>query len=534
MTATPLTKDSSTPRSAATLTRLLLLTTLWLAIVIVSACLFRVGIQLRHWAWTNTENLHFQSDVTHAYGWGTDADQNGLLSLYRQIRADYGDTPDLDHGLDYAPLRLTIMKFWAHWVNQHFSPEDEWDTTKSYAFHKPLLMINAACEAAAAVGVVLVLRLMRRIAYPGADPSSTLRGVLREYLPLVIAALLVWFNPGLILNDCWPQWDAWILPSFIFALYFSMRGWWFVAGLCLGLGAMLKGQILFVTPVFVLWPLFSGQWLGVGRVVTGIVVAFTLIAVPWTLTSHGDIAFASSGAILAAFILIYRQGWRRPLFQFMAAAALVIPVWLTPKILSGDLSWLVLPYTYGPIKHPQLGAWGTSNLATLLGEKWGWQAHGPDGTIELPLPHGQTYELALRALLTTLYAISLIACGLAAGLQWRRRSQRFLLAMYTPWVLFFSLLPYLNQRYLLWAACFFPLLIPLGLGMTLLGALLVGACCVMLLDILCWFNSDTSSNLSLVTHGTYPDMAFMILLIAAIFLFNALVLSPKPKQAQPG
>ena len=230
MTTTPVPKDNSTSPRIATLTRLALLATVWIVVLTISAGVFHLGIRLRHWAWTNTESMHFQGDVTHAYLWGTTADQNGLLGMYRQIRADYGDQPDMQHGLDYAPLRLTIMTLWARWVNQHFDPEDQWDPAKSYAFHRPLLMANAACEAAAAVGVVLVLRLMRQIVNPGADHNSSVRGLAREYLPLVIAALLVWFNPVLILNDCWPQWDAWILPSFIFALYFSMRGWWFTAG----------------------------------------------------------------------------------------------------------------------------------------------------------------------------------------------------------------------------------------------------------------------------------------------------------------
>jgi hypothetical protein len=531
MTTTPVPKDNFTPPPVATLTRFALLATLWIVILTVSACVFHLGIRLRHWAWTNTESMHFQGDVTHAYLWGTTADQNGLLGMYRQIRADYGDQPDMQHGLDYAPLRLTIMTLWAHWVNQHFDPEDQWDPTKSYAFHRPLLMVNAACEAAAAVGVVLVLRLMRQIVNPGTIHNSSVWSLVHQNFPLVIAALLVWFNPVLILNDCWPQWDAWILPSFIFALYFSMRGWWFTAGAFLGIGAMLKGQILFVTPVFILWPLFTRQWLPLGRLVAGIADAITVIAIPWTLTSHGDIAVASSGAILAAFILIYRKGWRRPLFQLLAAAAFVVPIWLTPKILSGDLSWLILPYQYGPIKHPEMGAAGTSNLATLLHEQWGWEAPDP---VDLPLPFGHTLEITMRSFLTTLYAICLIACGIAAAVQWRRPNFRFLLAMYAPWVLFFALLPYLNQRYLLWASCFFPLLIPLGLGMTLLGALITLADCVMLVDIMCRFNQDSNSTLESITHGMYPGLAFLILLIAAIFLFNALIPSRRSKQAQLG
>jgi len=304
MTTTAIRDDNSNSPHIANLTRLTLLASIWIIVLTFSACVFHLGIQLRHWAWINTENMHFQNDVTHAYQWGSDPDHVGLFNRYRQIRNDYGDEPPMDVGLDYAPLRLTIVTLWAHWVDHHFTADDEWDPAKSYAFHWPLLTTNAVCEAAAAVGVVLVLRRMRKIVGPDAGGQSGLISLVREYVPLLIAALLVWFNPAAILNDCWPQWDAWILPFFIFALYFAMGDWWFTAGIMLGIGAMLKGQILFVAPAFLLWSLFSAQWMSLARIVAGFAVAFSLIAAPWTLTTRGDYIFASAGVVLAVFVLI--------------------------------------------------------------------------------------------------------------------------------------------------------------------------------------------------------------------------------------
>lgn len=112
MTTTSIPKDNSASPRIATLTRFALLATIWIILLTISACVFQLGIRLRHWAWTNTENMHFQNDVTRAYFWGSTADQNGLLGMYRQIRSDYGDQPDMAHGLDYAPLRLTIITLW--------------------------------------------------------------------------------------------------------------------------------------------------------------------------------------------------------------------------------------------------------------------------------------------------------------------------------------------------------------------------------------------------------------------------------------
>jgi MFS family permease len=528
MTTVPVINDQSAGPRYQRLRRVALLATAWIVLLTLSACVFRAGVQLRHWAWTHTQNMHFQGDATHAYFWGTYADRNGLPGMYRQIRSDYGDQPPQSMGLDYSPLRLTIVTIWAQWVNRHFEANDQWDQNSSYQFHRPLLLLNAGCEAAAAVGVVLVLRLMRRIVMPSAASTPGFLNLLREYLPLAIAALLVWFNPALILNDCWPQWDAWILPCFIFALYFSMRGWWFSAGALLAVGAMLKGQILFVAPVFLLWPLFLMRWLPLARLVAGFAVAITLIAIPWMLTGKGDVALACTGAIVSAALLIFRKGWRRPVFQLLAAAAFVAPVWLAPRILTGDLSWFVLPFEYGPTKHPELSTVGTSNLAALLHEQWGWEGDSP---VDLPLPFGRDLQTDLRTVLVALYAICLIACGIAAAVQWRRRDWRFLLAMYAPWVLFFALMPYLNNRYLLWASAFFPLLIPLGLGMTLLGGLVCLSCCAMLVEIMCRVNPDSDPTLQSLSHGMYPGLAFAVLLIAAIFLYNAAIFRQSKRPA---
>jgi hypothetical protein len=137
----------------------------------------------------------------------------------------------------------------------------------------------------------------------------------------------------------------------------------------------------------------------------------------------------------------------------------------------------------------------------------------------------------LRTVLVSLYAICLVVCGIAAAVQWRRRDWRFLLAMYAPWVLFFALMPYLNNRYLLWASAFFPLLIPLGLGMTLLGGLICLSCCAMLVEIMCRFNPDSDPTLQSLSHGLYPGLAYGVLLIAAIFLYNAAIFRQSKRPA---
>jgi hypothetical protein len=300
---------------------------------------------------------------------------------------------------------------------------------------------------------------------------------------------------------------------------------------------MLKGQLLFVAPVFFLWPLFSARWLDLSRLTAGFAVAFTLIALPWMITGPLDIALAAAAAIVAVVLLaragwrrpsIQCAGWRRPFIQFAAAAVFVAAVWLAPIISTGDLSWLILPFIYGSTKHPEIAVPGTSNLPALLHEQWGWDAQTP---VHLGNAFGHDFTLPLRALLAALYAVCLVLCGAAAAFQWRRRDPRFLIAIYAPWLLFFALLPYLNSRYLLWAAALFPLLIPLGAGMTLLGALLCLACCAMIADIMARESWSADPSLRTLLQGQYPGAAYALLLIAAIFLYHAL--TPGPRRTVP-
>src|SRR5438034_55753 len=75
------------------------------------------------------------------------------------------------------------------------------------------------------------------------------------------AASVAWLEPSMILDaHGWPQWDVWILPFYLFAALAALKNRWFVCGCLLAAAAMFKGQLLFVTPFFILWPLWQKRW----------------------------------------------------------------------------------------------------------------------------------------------------------------------------------------------------------------------------------------------------------------------------------
>ena len=76
----------------------------------------------------------------------------------------------------------------------------------------------------------------------------------------------------------WPQWDVWILPFYLFAALAALKNRWFWCGCLLAAGAMLKGQLLFVAPFFVLWPLWQKRWASALRVLAGFTATAALIS----------------------------------------------------------------------------------------------------------------------------------------------------------------------------------------------------------------------------------------------------------------
>jgi hypothetical protein len=100
----------------------------------------------------------------------------------------------------------------------------------------------------------------------------------------------------------WPQWDVWILPFYLFAALSALKNRWFLCGCLLAVGAMFKGQLLFVAPFFVLWPLWQKRWTRALRVLAGFMATAALIASPWLLRTTSAwialVAVTSASSVL--------------------------------------------------------------------------------------------------------------------------------------------------------------------------------------------------------------------------------------------
>lgn len=417
------------------------------------------GLALRRYTWTETKHLRFQRDIVNAFYWGTQTlaeghsllpraqkdswrvFARGYLSLYDRVE---NDAYENNYYLDYPPLRLLAMSIWAKEVRAKFPGAE--DGTPEYV--EPLLIVNDIVELLTAVGIFFLVRLGVRRA-SGATDSGLLHRLPpaeRGWVCGLLAASVAWLEPSLILDaHAWPQWDSWILPFYLFAALAALTNRWFWCGCLLALGGMFKGQLLFVAPFFIFWPLWQRRWTRAGRVLAGFTATAALVASPWLL--RGPVVWAIITGILVAAAMIFsrfqiRQPWA------WAAGLAGVATFAAGALDDGSFAWLKIGFLYGSERYPYLFISSCYNLPSLLAYS--------SLSLKTPFwtPHLGSFQFAftLQWTLRVVYLCALALCALGAARHARRRDPRLLIAIAAPWLVMFALLPQMHERYLLWGA----------------------------------------------------------------------------------
>lgn len=355
-------------------------------------------------------------------------------------------------------------------------------------------------------------------------------------LPVVAFLLIWFNPATLISAHVRPTWDVWVVPFYLGAVLCAILNGWFTAGVLVGIGAMLKGQQLIVAPLFVLWPILLWRWGAALRAVIGCALAVGVIVSPWMLTYRPDntadriydrAAIAWIAAGLLAVIVVTGIRWWVPWMQkrwrvvaaAVATAAVLIPALMArpdmwPVLLAGAIAlalaaallplrqqgytlagvlgmgllacmwlfhggdaWFEIAFRYGGlVKFPQLEVGGSDSLAGLLQNRFDWRHD--DIVFSWPAGHwlgrwpGQVLDVTMHDLLLWSLAILLVVSIISLAIQYRLRSERFLVAVAMPWVLFFAVAPLMHERYLLWGAMAAAVAVGAGWGPALLGVFL--------------------------------------------------------------
>lgn len=576
LAAEPSSLDSraSIPGSSSILRRL------WLRIPITLLCFalaylgFLKGLEFREWAWryTGSHGLRYSGDVSNGFGWGRVSNSVGLFNVYDLYSRGQLNGPN---GLDYTPLRLTMVTFWNQWATKKSEQFYTWKG--SYEQTQFMLTANATAEFISSVMVFLLIRLwiIRQddATRPLLSRAPPFRGVFRG----LVGAAFFWFNPAVVWDGhCFPQWDVWNAPFFLAAAFLGCCGGWFAAGLCVVIGAFLKGQILLVAPIFLIWPIAQGRPGAALRFISGFVFGGAMIALPWFNVSKSAIiwflmATASMG-LGTIFVMRIRLNWiwltiiavvaigmawpwtsdAQISLRFLALSVVMITALLRfapPRIIpslyalsAGILILLLMPlyhgsdawfsqgFEYGTKKLMWMATDRTYSLPWFLEAVYGWS---DNPRVLVTMPEGFPFfakRLEFRDLMLYIHATCLVLCGVAAAMHSRRSDPRFLVTLVAPWLVWFAFLTQLNNRYMIWAAGFSALLVGVSWGMALLGLVITTIGWLAVNDILHWsFTSDNPEfrRILLVINN---QMIFPILMLAAIVLYVAIAPGRKPQR----
>jgi hypothetical protein len=509
-----------------------------LALLIVA--LFLGGVQLRRWIGESTRHVRYQHDIVNAFYWGSEtmkearrispdeASANSLTGFCRGYLALYDRVKrkayNKDYGLDYPPLRLLVMAIWARQVRSQFPGVDDGHPK----LVNPLLKINLLCELLSAMAIFLLVRLCMQRGSRATELSLFRSLPLRQRALIcgLAAASVAWLEPSMILDaHGWPQWDVWILPFYLFAAFAALKNRWFLCGCLLAIGAMFKGQLLFVAPFFVLWPLFQKRWSRALRVLAGFTATAALIASPWLLrTPSAWIALITISGFCSLFFLRrklpHRDAWASGI---TGCAALVIGAFT-----GGSFAWLQVGFLYGSEHYPYLVISSCYNLPSLL-SKLGWSLKDPFWSVHFG---SLDFHLTLQWTLRLLYLCALTVCGYGAARQVRDRDPRVLIAITAPWLLMFALLGQMHERYLVWGAVVSAVAFGLSLRLSIIHFIVSAASTTMIVHVMLIDKKleATLPAIDLLKH-IRPYASVLVLACVAAYLWNTLRMSVFQRRA---
>ena len=492
--------------------------------------LFLGGVQLRRFIGQNTRHVRYQHDIVNAFYWGQEtlkearrlspgpasADSwtgffRGYLALYDRVKEDaYED----DYGLDYPPLRLLTMAIWSKQVRDGFP----WVDNEHPKLVNPLLKINLFCELVSALAVFLLVRLcVLRSLHAHSTWPTWLSAEHRASICGLAAASVAWLEPSMILNaHGWPQWDVWILPFYLFAALTALKNRWFWCGCLLAVGAMLKGQLLFVAPFFLIWPLWQKRWMNSLRALAGFIATAALIVSPWLLrTPAAWIAFVAVTGISLFLAVRYKFPHRGTwLAGILGTAAFVIG-----GFAGGTFAWFEIGFLYGTKHYPYLFISSCYNLASLLADA-GWSLKDELLSIHIGAVH---LYLTLQWALRLLFLSTVVLCARGAARHVRNRDPRVLISITAPWLLMFALLGQMHERYLVWGAVVSAVALGVSVRLSIIHFIISAASTAMIVHVMLVDKKlDATLRAIDVLHNIRPYASVLMLVCVAVYFWDAL------------
>jgi hypothetical protein len=432
------------------------------------------------------------------------------LGLYDRVKETAYEN---DYALDYPPLRLLIMAIWTKQVRDGFPGVDN----EHPKLVNPLLKINLICELVSAAAIFFLVRSC--VLRSSREHWRWLRSLSPEQRASICglaAASVAWLEPSMILDaHGWPQWDVWILPFYLFAALAALKNRWFWCGCLLGAGAMLKGQLLFVAPFFLLWPLWQKRWASALCVLAGFIAIWAVIVSPWLLrTRVGWLAVAAAAGASLLLLLRYKLPHRGVwLAGIVGSAAFVIGAFA-----GGSFAWFEIGFLYGTKHYPYLFISSCYNLPSLLAGA-GWSLQDALLSANLGSVH---LHLTLQWALRLFYLGAVVLCARGAAQYLHTRDPRVLIAIAAPWLLMFGLLGQMHERYLMWGAVVSAVALGVNLRLSVIHFIISDASTAMIVHVMLIDKKlDPTLRAVDVLHSVRPGASVLVLTCVAVYFWYA-------------
>ena len=225
-------------------------------------------------------------------------------------------------------------------------------------------------------------------------------------------------------------------------------------------------------------------------------------------------------------------------------------------LFHGSAAWAKCSFEFGANHWPYLSMGTTSNIPVLFTQRFGWPNDANELAFTLPAFHAHwpafiaahgwwpavDFDVSEKQLFSTLYGFFLVVSGIAVGLAARRNDRRILVALVTPWIVFFLLPAQIHERYLVFASGEAACCIGAGVGPALLGYLLTIFSSMMYMSRLLdmpnvdldrfgqnlsdamprIFSPESGHTMLQYFDNTHPDIAWGITVVALVFLYLSL------------
>jgi hypothetical protein len=268
--------------------------------------------------------------------------------------------------------------------------------------------------------------------------------------------------------------------------------------------------------------------------------AFVLTIWPWMLNANRPQWMIGVGvAVALAAAVCYVRPRNLPYILAIGAGGGLL---MCMDLFHGSTAWWDCGFHFGTIHWPTMIMGDTSNLPGIFNKRFGWSSDVTETAFILPAVNHLWPDVPVttKTLFNTIFGVLLTASAVGVGLQARWKDRRMLVALTTPWLMFFLFPVQIHERYLLFAAGVSAICIGQSVGMALLGLFLTFVTAIMTLNVMLdhgdlaalgqnlaehfprIFSPSAGDTIYMYIQGAHPDIGWGVLVAAAIFLWISL------------